>query len=264
MNNNINYYDLFSKVYDRFVNWEQRLEVELPFLIAELSTAQGNFDRVPRILDSACGTGQHSIAMKMAGFDVTGADASPEMVQAANVNAHSAHLDIPFVVAGFGQLVDAFGEKSFDGLICLGNSLPHVLDNDFLIKTLKDFQFVLRPGGKLIIQNRNFDSVLRTQNRWMEPQTFREGRNSWVFIRFYDFEKDGTITFNIVILSDEGQQSFNQQNIRLRLRPWKKDELVRCLTETGFSDIHLYGDLQGSPFDAESSGNLVVTANVPG
>jgi glycine/sarcosine N-methyltransferase len=157
-------------------------------------------------------------------------------------------------------LQDAFDSQSFDGLMCLGNSLPHVLDETHMTETLTDFKAVLRPGGKLVIQNRNFDSVSKDRNRWMDPQTYREGDNTWIFVRFYDFDQDGLITFNILILSSQGGDNFDQQVISTRLWPVKKEKLVQLLELAEFTSIHTYGDLQGSPFSIESSGNLVITA----
>lgn len=259
MNNEL-MYDQFSEDYDRFVNWEERLAIEIPFLISELRDIKSITDQTISVLDAACGTGHHLISMKERGYAVAGADISAKMVEISMKNARLAELKIPIKQAGFGQLAEAFGNDAFDGLLCLGNSLPHVLEEDALSNTITDFKTVLRSGGKLIIQNRNFDNVLTTKNRWMEPQTFREGLKTWVFARFYDFEPDGMITFNILILTKQGLEVFEQRVINTRLRPLKMTELVNILRKSGFVDIQLFGDLQGSAFDKEESGNLVITA----
>jgi len=43
-----------------------------------------------RVLDTACGTGVHTIALAQHGFTVTGADPSPAMVERARQNAMAA------------------------------------------------------------------------------------------------------------------------------------------------------------------------------
>jgi glycine/sarcosine N-methyltransferase len=255
-----NAYDQFSEDYDRFVNWKARLALEIPFLTSELSTLERETGEKVSVLDAACGTGHHAIALAAQGFQCAGADYSGKMIEIARKNRQSANQQVLFKQAGFGQLRDAFGCQSFDGLICLGNSLPHVLDEPSMIETLADFKAVLRSGGKLIIQNRNFDSVTKDQNRWMDPQIYRKGDKTWIFIRFYDFDEDGLITFNILILSSQGGDNFDQQVISTRLWPVKNEKLVQMLELAEFVDIHAYGDLQGSPFSIESSGNLVITA----
>jgi hypothetical protein len=175
-------------------------------------------------------------------------------------NAERENLTVEIKQAGFGQLEQAFKQNAFHGLICLGNSLPHVTDDDALADTLEDFRSVLYPGGMLILQNRNFNLVMAERERWMDPQTYHEGENTWIFSRFYDFEPDGHITFNILIFSNMGNDAFQQHIISTQLWPLHKDQLVNALKKTGFEAIQPFGDLQGSVFEIEKSGNLVITA----
>ncbi|MDY7040920.1 MAG: class I SAM-dependent methyltransferase, partial [Chloroflexota bacterium] len=75
-------YDPFSSDYDRFVNWKERLAYELPFIERQL-TAVG----ARRVLDAACGTGMHAIALAQRGYEVIGADLSAGMIERARENA---------------------------------------------------------------------------------------------------------------------------------------------------------------------------------
>jgi len=259
MNNDI-IYDQFSENYDRFVNWEGRLELELPFLKTELSPQKRSDHNQISVLDVACGTGQHSIALQKQGFSCSGADISKKMVEIAQKNAQTMGLIIPFKHAGFGHLTSAFENQKFDSLICLGNSLPHVLNEEEMVSTLKDFKNVLKPGGKIIIQNRNFDKIIKTKNRWMEPEAHIEDEQNWLFVRFYDFDPDGMITFNIIILHKEKGSVFQQNIISTRLWPFSYFKLVDWLNNAQFDNINLFSSLQGEVFDVDRSPNLVVTA----
>jgi SAM-dependent methyltransferase len=251
-------YDTFSNNYDRFVNWSNRLSGELPFIEGLLATvADGN----ARILDAACGTGMHAIALAQRGHTCAGADLSAPMVERARANAAAAGVNIPFVAEGFGGLAASFAEASFDAVLCLGNSLPHLLTPAELTDALADFAACLRPGGLLLIQNRNFDAVLAARQRWMEPQAYRDGEHEWLFLRFYDFDPDGLITFNITTLQRATSESAWEQSVTsTRLRPLLHDELTAALLWAGFDHVTAYGGLNGSPFDAGASGNLVLTA----
>lgn len=248
-------YDPFSADYDRFVNWRERLAYELPFIEQQLTAFSAR-----RVLDVACGTGMHAIALAQRGYVVTGADLSAGMIERAQENAAAAGSETRFVVAGFGELVERVG-AGFDALLCLGNSLPHVLTAEALHTTLTDFAAVLRHGGLLLIQNRNFDAVMANRARWMPPQAHREGGQEWLFIRFYDFNPDGTLTFNVITLRRQETGEWAQQVETTTLRPWLHDELARAITAAGFRDLTCYGDMSGAPFDPESSGNLIVIAN---
>lgn len=258
--NNINMYDAFSQDYDRFVDWDARLSAELPFLISQLQASGIPNGEKPMILDAACGTGQHAVALAQAGFNCLGADISPAMIDRAQENASKAGLAMTFHQAGFGHLEDTFGKDRFDGLLCLGNSLPHVLDESALRETLSDFIAVLKPGGRLILQNRNFNLVMAERERWMPPQTYHEGGSTWIFSRFYDFDDDGRLTFNIQILREEGKEGFEQSVIQTRLWPMTSATLIAALGKAGFTSLECFGDLSGSAYEPQVSGNLVITA----
>jgi SAM-dependent methyltransferase len=147
----------------------------------------------------------------------------------------------------------------FDAILCLGNSLPH-LDPAAVAAALAGMARCLRPGGLLLIQNRNFDRVLDQGDRWMDPQAHREGESEWVFGRWYDFEKDGTITFNLMTLARRGGSPWHQHHAATLLWPLRQAELIESLAGAGFDAITCYGDMAGAPFDPAASGNLVVTA----
>ena len=249
------FYDDFSSDYDRFVNWPGRLELELPFLEKQLRAVGAK-----RVLDAACGTGMHAIALAKLGFDIVGADLSEKMVEKSEANAKEAGVSVSFKTAGFRWLSETFGRQSFNALLCLGNSLPHLLSTDDLQNALIDFSNCLKPGGLLIIQNRNFDAVMKNRQRWMEPQSARDGNNDWLFLRFYDFEPDGLINFNILTLKRQGGQGWQQTVLSTLLHPILSGQLQSDLEKAGFHKVLLFGDLSGTAYQTDSSGNLVVVA----
>jgi glycine/sarcosine N-methyltransferase len=250
-------YDALAADYDRFVNWEARLAHELPVLEAFFQAGG-----VRRILDAACGSGQHAIALAQRGYRVVGADLSAAMISRARENAAAAGVDVDFAVAGLGELAflarRAGSEEPFDALLCLGNSLPHLLSAEAVGAALADFAAVLRPGGMVIIQNRNFDRVWTRRERFMGPQAHSEGQGQWLFVRFYDFHPS-TLTFNMVRLANTGQ-GWVQDVESTELRPIFAGELVEGLRSAGFEQIELYGGYDRSPFHLDDSGDLLAVA----
>jgi glycine/sarcosine N-methyltransferase len=250
-------YDALAADYDRFVNWEARLAHELPFL-------EGLFEggEVRSILDAACGSGQHTIALARRGYEVVGADLSAAMVGRARENAAAAGVDATFVVAGLGELASvarpAGSEAPFDALLCLGNSLPHLLTAEAVAAALDDFAAVLRPGGLLVVQNRNLDRVWSRRERFMGPQAHSEDGGQWLFVRFYDFHP-ATLTFNMVRLVNTGD-GWVQDVDSTELRPIFAGELAEGLQAAGFGQVQLYGGYDRSPFHAGDSGDLLVVA----
>ena len=261
------FYLSLAPQYDEFVNWDARLKVELPFIERLLGSVPGAEGSPARLLDAACGTGMHALALARRGFPALGADLSPAMIEHARRNAQSAGLDVRFETAGFGALAPAFGlapaqpeADPFDALLCLGNSLPHVADEAGLADALRDFAVCLRPGGLLLLQNRNFDLVLALRQRWMEPQAHSQDGTDKLFIRFYDFDPDGRITFNMLTLQRQAEGGWTQQTASTRLLPLTHAALRSALALAGFERLQAYGSLQGEPFDPASSPNLVLAA----
>ena len=125
---------------------------------------------------------------------------------------------------------------------------------------LQDFANCLRPGGLLLLQNRNFDRVLAQRQRWMEPQAHAQEGTEKLFIRFYDFDPDGRITFNMLTLQRQGTGGWTQQAAATRLLPLTHAVLRPALARAGFGHVEVYGSLQGEPFDPASSPNLVLAA----
>jgi len=248
-------YDELSEDYDRFVNWHNRLAIELPFIIKHLQQLHAR-----TILDAATGTGIHAIALAQRGFEAAGADFSVGMVERARRNAASVGVEVRFEVAPFGTLAETFGAHKFQAVLCLGNSLPHLLSQAGLDAALQDFAACLEHGDMLLVQNRNFDAIMSQQERWMEPQSHSEGDTEWIFQRFYDFDPDGLLTFNLVTLKRARQGGWSQNVTSSRLRPLLQDELVSSISLAGFSDIQSFGNMSGDPFDPQTSGNLVILA----
>jgi glycine/sarcosine N-methyltransferase len=211
------------------------------------------------VLDAACGTGQHAIALARRGYDVAGADLSAGMIERASANAKAESVAMRFVKAGFGRLSAQVG-AGFDALLCLGNSLPHLLTLADLASALADFAMCLRPGGVLLIQNRNFDRVLARRERWMEPQSYREGDREWLFLRMYDFRRDGLLDFHVLTLQRKGSEAWTQRVATSPLWPQREGELTAALAEAGFAAVISYGNLAGAPFEPDASPNLVLTA----
>ena len=253
-------YDKLASIYDFFVNWDNRLAYELPFLEQQLHTLGEDSSQI-RVMDTACGTGRHAIALASHGFQVSGSDLFPEMVSLADGNAKAAGTKVTFRTAGFGNISESFGQPGeFDAVLCLGNSLPHVDTDEDLNKTLRDFKNLLRPGGMLMLQMRNFDLVMGEKKRWMEPQSLNEGSTEWLFLRFYDFEDNGKIQFNILSLYRKANLPWETQLTSTQLMPIYSQELKDDLALLGFKDIKLYGNLAAEPYAADSSGDLVLIA----
>ncbi|CAF4949077.1 glycine N-methyltransferase [Pieris napi] len=126
-----------------------------------------------KVLDVACGTGIDSMMLVDEGFEVVSVDASDKMLKHALKARWEKRRDRKYdewiiEEASWETLpqdIESFlpGAK-FDALICLGNSFAHLLDEYDDQRTqkmcLENFAKVLKPGGLLIIDHRNYDAMI--------------------------------------------------------------------------------------------------------
>src|ERR1700712_2816547 len=133
-------YDALAPFYDRYMDgqpfdpWLGRLEQ-----IAIEHGLRGN-----RLLDVACGTGKSFMPMLERGYEVTGCDISPAMVERARA---AAGASAELFVADMREL-PAVGR--FDLVTCLNDSLNYVIEHDDLLAAFRAIARNLRPGGMLV------------------------------------------------------------------------------------------------------------------
>lgn len=94
-----------------------------------------------KLLDLGCGTGWTSIFFAQCGYEVTGQDISPDMIEYANQNKQDANLkNIEFIVSDYESLTYS---EVFDCAVFF-DSLHHAIDEDAALGAV--FR-ALKPGG---------------------------------------------------------------------------------------------------------------------
>ena len=146
-------FDDISLAYDNTIDWDSRLKREMPFILSFIESVEN-----PRVLDLACGSGRHSIALASYGAEVVGVDYSKNMIQAAEKHAADADVSPKFIVGDMASIKTTV-EGTFDQAICLGNSLALVNDLDSLKQIMKDIFNLLKDGGSFIAQVLNFEEI---------------------------------------------------------------------------------------------------------
>lgn len=245
------FYNRLARAFDVMTDWNARLAHEMPFI-------QQTLDRysAQTVLDTACGTGWHTIALAQKGYEAFGCDASPAMIERAVVNAAEAGVKVRFEVADFNQM-NRFPEK-FDAILCLGNSLPHLLSQEELVEALGKMRERLSSGGLVILHNLNYDLRLKKKPRFFAAS----GTADTLVWRFADYEKD-FITFHTALFERKpgSSPSWSVEVNSTLQRPLLKEDLDSALEEVGLSHREHYGGLDGSPFHPETSGDLVIVAS---
>jgi len=109
------------------------------------------------ILDVPCGHGRLSRRLAAAGMAVTGVDLTPAYVEDARADPHLRPGSVTYLEGDIRALpVDG----PFDAVVCWLNSFGYY-DDDDCHKVLEEFHRVLRPGGKVAIDQMHHDGGVR-------------------------------------------------------------------------------------------------------
>jgi len=243
----MDFYNNIAGFYDDMTRYSERIDKEKA--VWQKILAAFPFKSA---LDMACGSGLHAVILHELGVRVTGMDPSTEMLRLAADHARSSGYNIAYFPGIMQEPHPGFGK--FDAVLCLGNSIPHVLNNTDLVKTIANFSALLNPHGLLIIQLLNYNRILQDKNRIVNIS--RQGENE--FIRFYDF-LESTLQFNILsIACKEGKTAHRLESVILK--PWQAHDFLPLLELYNFSSLELWGGMNMQPFAADSSTDLVIKA----
>ena len=216
----------FVEKWDDLIDWDARARGEGDFFMKELKNRNKH-----KILDVATGTGYHTVMLLKNGFDVWSADGSPNMLAKAFENGKKHGHILKTIQADWRWLNKTISGR-FDAIICLGNSFTHLFSEKDRRKALAEYYSALKYNGVLIIDHRNYDSILDSgfsfkhtfyyvgENVKAEPEHIDEG-----LARFKYMFKDNSEYY-------------------LNMFPLRKDYMVNLMQEVGFQDIETYGDFQ--------------------
>lgn len=229
-------YDELAAHYDQiFEDWESSIARQATALAGILERECG--DRRPiRVLDCACGIGTQSLGLAMKGFDVTGCDISIGAVQRAHSEASKRGLSVPFLVANMVQL-SAIPKSSFDAVICIDNSLPHLQTDEDLLQAAQQAYGKLRLGGSFIGSIRDYDRLVVERPTTQGPSFYSDngGRRRIVF-QIWDWLDERRYRFHLYITRNT-ESEWQTFHFTSTYRAVLRSELQHILEQAGFINI---------------------------
>jgi SAM-dependent methyltransferase len=223
--------------FSEYIDWPKRAKGE-----------QGFFARVLRehgcrtVFDSCLGEGYDSVTLIKEGFDVASNEIDPNFRDKGCANAEEHGIELKLTPGYDWREIPDRLCSSFDSVICLGNSLTYLFDRKDQERALENFRKIVRPGGLVIVDQRNYDYMLKNRDEILKDprKNFRYSR------RFYycGTEIDSYpvhIDDNLVVL--EFHQKRTGIETRLKLYPFRRDELRSLMQECGL-DVLTYGDFE--------------------
>lgn len=201
------------------------------------------------VLDLACGPGRHSVLLAGRGYQVTGVDLTPYLLDKARRRAASAGVEVEWVQADMRRFVRP---QAFDLALSMFTSFGYFEDRDDDRLVLRNLHRSLKPGGRLVI-----DVVGK---EWLaqhfQATNSEELADGALMVQRRAIVDDWSRIQNEWILLKEGRATAFQ----LEHTIYSGQELKDRLLEAGFERVRLYGDLDGSDYDLAAK-RLVAVAH---
>lgn len=189
------------------------------------------------ILDCSFGTGNLTICLAEMGYRVTGSDISESMLAQGRKTIGKKGLDIPLFQCDFRELSKTFSEK-FDCVMTTGNALAHV-SNDDAVKTLREMDKLVQPGGYLYLDSRNWEKILRDRNRFLAYPPVFQGDIRVNVVQLWDYLADGTMDFNLMYTFERENKIERKEVFTEHYYPLPLSIITDTLLELGYSDLQL-------------------------
>ncbi|HEX6457285.1 MAG TPA: methyltransferase domain-containing protein [Thermoleophilaceae bacterium] len=178
-----------------------------------------------KVLDVACGHGRIANRLAQRGADVTGLDASELFLE----RAREAPTDASYILGDMREL--PWPDETFDCVISWFTSFGYFDDEDNR-RVLAEARRVLRPCGRLLIENNNLVELLP---RWLPYVVVERGDDLMVDRPKFDAET-GRATTERVVVRDGRVRRF-----RFSVRMFVAAELGDWLRAAGFDTVSFYG-----------------------
>ena len=235
-----------AKQYAHLADYYERFFPVTPVTIAFLET---QFKTAKTLLDVGCGTGLHALEMAKLGKIVIGIDPDQAMLSIAKQRVTT----IGSLCFAEGRLAAIGLTGVFDGIMVLGNTLPHVADETELELALRELYDHLEEGGTLVLQLINYDKVFADTLTELPPLV--EGSVS--LRRLYD-HRPPYVLFTTIL--DEGEKQHTQT---LQLLGITQAMLHKVLEKVGFTAFEAYGDFSGKPYAIQTDLRYILVARKP-
>lgn len=221
-------------------------------VIADLLKKQN----VKTVLDMTCGTGSQVFYLHERGFDVTGSDFSPKLLEQARAKAAAQNLDIKFIDGDMRNLQVG----KFDAVITMFNAIGHLSKDDFKV-TLSNINQNLKNDGIYIFDIFNLSAITDDLVEKFDMENKKQVGSDLLHHKQYStIDRDaGILTsyddYTITRANNKPERLQNQFSLQI----YKAEELRKMLLEAGFEVIGQY-DIYGKEFVESESVNILTVA----
>jgi glycine/sarcosine N-methyltransferase len=226
----IRFYNVLAKYYDDI----------FPAPEGKKKFPLNNIDKGGVVLDIGCSTGETTEYISSEGYKALGIDLDEEMIKIAK-EKYKESDSLEFKVMDMKTIAQSFGEE-FNGIVCIGNVLPHLGGKNQIKEFLKGCYKVLKKDSPLCIQTINFDKVKKEN---IKELPLIDGPKV-KFERFYKIKAGSDIVKFTGKITDKESNEVLENTVELFML--ENEELFEMLKELGFEKIQGYDDFKRSRY----------------
>lgn len=188
------------------------------------------------VIDVGCGTGKFTCLLAKKGFDMTGLDISPEMLDVARENAEAEGANVLWLCQDMAK-INTFG--SYAAMLCTYDGINHLTTEAGLKSFIKKSINFVDPGGLLI-----FD--------FLTPEYFRETADGRINVDDEDNgmclwqgrfnEKTGVCTYQIVCFEEAEDGRYNRTEDIVKEKAWTPEFIGAELEKAGYEIKKIHVD----------------------
>jgi SAM-dependent methyltransferase len=222
-------YEALAPLYDDFTSHHD-VDLWLGNLLVELRRhgLGGN-----RLLDVGCGTGKSFLPMLARGWEVTGCDISPSMLELARAKVGDT---VPLSVADMRKL-PVFGE--FDLVWCMDDALNYLLSAEELREALSGMRANLAPDG-LLLFDVNTVQIYRTFFAEVERSERGGRRFVWRGLASNDVAPSSICEARLEVETEDGDAAPMETHVH-RQRHYPEAQVLAVLREAGLEPLDVIG-----------------------
>lgn len=202
---------------------------------------------VRSLLDVSIGSGSVTLPLAALGVELCGSDLSQAMLDSCGKKAAGRGYAVDLRQSDFRDL-SCWAGKQFDCVASTGNSLPYV-SNDEVLDVLAQMDALVKPGGYLYFDTRNWDRILRERKRFYLYNPFFHDGDRVNLVQVWDYLDDGSMVFNLLYTFERDNQIFQKELFQEHYNPVSRQLLLDRLGELGYRDVKQF------PFPAVAEGD---------
>lgn len=193
--------------------------------------------QVETLLDVSIGSGNLTLPLAELGVQLYGSDLSGPMLERCGKKAEKRGFSIDLRQSDFRRLNENF-DGTFDCVASTGNSLPYVT-NEEAMDVLAQMNRLVKPGGYLYVDIRNWDKILSTKQRfYLYNPTFLDGVRMNL-VQVWDHHGDGSMTFNLLYTFERENKIVQKEIFEEHYFPLKRYLLLGRLEQLGYGEIEM-------------------------